>query len=114
MTSTGTRHAYAPLFDDTDLVALAERRGYQNSEEWARAVASCRGDRRIPKCATSEDIAAKLIHDQQFVDLSERYDPIETTVDSHLAPCRLTVTERLLIAAAFAGGVGMALAAYVS
>jgi hypothetical protein len=60
------------------------------------------------------EFTRKLVYDRQFIDLSERYDPIEATIDAHLEPCRLDTVEKICLAVAFFGASGMALAAWLA
>jgi len=76
---------YAPLFDEADLSELAGR----PLEVFAttspnRITLPANDTRRFADPAWTgypDDIASRMIHDQQFVDLSERYDPVEPTDD---------------------------------
>jgi len=62
---------YAPLFDDAELSELARQMPVEPAwiEYQRQAI-------RHP------DIATRIIHDRQFMDLSERYDPVEPTDDA--------------------------------
>jgi len=57
---------YAPLFDDADIATLAGRRA-PPAPAW--------------NGYPDPDIASRIIHDRQFMDLSERYDQTEPSDD---------------------------------
>jgi len=75
---------YAPLFDDADLATLAGRPLETFATTSPNSFTLPASDTRqfaTPAWTGYPDIASRIIHDRQFMDLSERYDQTEPSDD---------------------------------